>query len=43
MFWLHASFFSGDDWGILKEEVKTYQMAQSSLLNSTIVYSSAHP
>jgi hypothetical protein len=34
--WLNGLFFSGDDRDILKEEVTTYIMAQSSPLNSTI-------
>ncbi len=24
MSWLNGSFFGGDDWGFIKEEVKTY-------------------
>ncbi len=40
--WLNGSFFNGDDRGILKEEVKPNLMAQSSPLNSTLSFSSAH-
>jgi hypothetical protein len=32
------SYFSRDDWDILKEKVKTYLMAQSSALNSTFFF-----
>jgi hypothetical protein len=42
---LKVLFFNGDDWYTLKEETKTYLMAQSSppdsIFNKTI--SSAHP
>jgi hypothetical protein len=30
-------FFNGDDWDVLKEEVKTYLMAQSAHLDTTII------
>jgi hypothetical protein len=40
-FWFNGSFFSGDDWNILEEEVKTDQMAQSSPLHLT-TFLSAH-
>jgi hypothetical protein len=41
VFWPNNSFFSGDDWDVPKEEVKTYLMEHSSPLNLTILFSSA--
>jgi hypothetical protein len=41
-FRLNGSFFSGDDRGILKEEVNAYLMAQSAPLKLTIYFSPAH-
>jgi hypothetical protein len=41
-FWLNGSFFSGDDWDVLEEEAKTYLMTQSSHLDLTISFSTAH-
>jgi hypothetical protein len=40
--WLDGSFFSGDDWNFLKEEVKTYLIVQRPLLNLAIFSTSAH-
>jgi hypothetical protein len=38
IFWPNGSFFSRDDYNILKEEVKTYLMAQSLPLDLTIIF-----
>jgi hypothetical protein len=37
-FWRNGSFLAAGDQDILKETAKTYLMAQSSPLNSTIVF-----
>jgi hypothetical protein len=36
--WLNGSFFSGDDWNIVKQEVNTYLMTQSLPLNLMIFF-----